>query len=159
MSRPLPEPLVVSRRDLIVSGSVLVGSLMLPAGTGHAEPDDLAKAMSEITRGAAVKAGKVKMTLPELAENGNVVSLQVAVDSPMTAADHVKAIYILSEKNPLALVAKFHLGPRAGRARVASNIRLATSQRVVGVAEMSDGSFWQGEQSVIVTLAACIDGG
>lgn len=125
----------------------------------HADTDDLSKTIFEITRGRLPQIGKVKLTLPELAENGNLVSLQVLVDSPMTPADYVKTIHILSEKNPLVTIARFHLTPRAGRARIQSNIRLATTQHVVALAEMSDGTFWQGSSSVIVTLAACIDGG
>ena len=148
----------LTRRDLI-TGALAVASSPIHALPAAAEADDLSKTISQITHGADARIGKVTLTLPELAENGNVVSLLVNVDSPMTETEHVKTIHILSEKNPIVTVAKFHLGSRAGRARVATNIRLATSQRVVGLAEMNDGSFWLGEQSVIVTLAACIDGG
>ena len=77
----------------------------------------------------------------------------------MTADDHVKAIHILSEKNPVAEVVKFNLSPRMGRAKVSTSIRMADTQRVLAVAEMSDGSFWSDEAHVIVTLSACIDGG
>ena len=87
------------------------------------------------------------------------VPLTVSVDSPMTADDHVKAIHILSEKNPVAEVVKFNLSPRMGRAKVSTSIRMADTQRVLAVAEMSDGSFWSDEAHVIVTLSACIDGG
>ncbi len=72
--------------------------------------------------------------------------LTVAVESPMTAADHVKAIAVFNEKNPQPHVALFHLGPRSGRARVATRIRLANSQKLVAIAEMSDGSFWSGQR-------------
>jgi sulfur-oxidizing protein SoxY len=147
-----------TRRDVIAIGMALTTTAIFPTSV-RADSEDLANAISVITRGRTPKMAKVKLTLPELAENGNLVSLQVVVDSPMTAADHVKTIHILSEKNPLVAVARFHLTPRAGRARVQSNIRLATTQQVVALAEMSDGTFWQGSSSVIVTLAACIDGG
>jgi sulfur-oxidizing protein SoxY len=75
----------------------------------------------------------------------------------MSAADHVRRIGLFNEKNPQADVAVFHLGPRGGRARVSTRIRLATSQTVIAIAEMSDGSFWSSKASVIVTLAACIE--
>ena len=75
----------------------------------------------------------------------------------MTAADHVKAIAIFNEKNPQPHVAVFHLGPRAGKASVATRIRLADSQKVVAIAEMSDGSCWSDTQDVIVTIAACLE--
>ena len=83
--------------------------------------------------------------------------LTVSVDSPMTEADHVKAIHIFSEKNPLPNVVSFHLGPRAGRASVATRIRLADTQTVVAICELSDGSFWSGSADVVVTLAACLE--
>ena len=76
----------------------------------------------------------------------------------MTAADHVKAIHVFTEKNPQPNVVSFYLGPRAGRANVATRIRLADSQKVIAIAQMSDGSFWSDEIEVIVTLAACLEG-
>ena len=95
--------------------------------------------------------------MPPLVENGNAVPLTVSVDSPMTASDHVKAIHIVNEKNPQPQVISVALGPRAGRARVSTRIKLADSQQVVAIAEMSDGSFWTASADVIVTLAACVE--
>ena len=77
----------------------------------------------------------------------------------MTAADHVKTIYLFSPENPLPDIARFHLGPRSGQARVMTTVRLAASQRVQAVAVMSDGSVWSDSAEVIVTLSACIDAG
>ncbi len=102
--------------------------------------------------------GRVTLTVPGIAENGQSVFTTVAVASPMTESDHVRAIHILSPRNPIALITSFHLGPRAGRARVSTNIRLAGSQTVTALAEMSDGTFWQDSKDVVVTVAACIDG-
>jgi sulfur-oxidizing protein SoxY len=99
----------------------------------------------------------VTLELPQLVENGNTVSMTVRVDSPMTQADHVKTIHVFTEKNPQPWVASFHLGPRAGRAVVSTRIRLADSQTVTAIAEMSDGSFWSQDVNVIVTLAACTE--
>jgi sulfur-oxidizing protein SoxY len=124
-----------------------------------AAAEDYAAILQGITKGKPVQNGRVKLTLPELAENGNVVSTLIEVESPMTTADHVRNIYVLAEKNPQVLLIRFHLSPRAGRAKLATNLRLADTQRVTCLAEMSDGSFWSGEATVIVTLAACIDSG
>jgi sulfur-oxidizing protein SoxY len=85
------------------------------------------------------------------------VSLTVSVESPMSEADHVESIHIFNEKNPQPYVAAFNLGPRAGKAQVATRIRLADSQRVVAIARLSDGSFWSDSVDVIVTLAACTE--
>ena len=76
----------------------------------------------------------------------------------MTAVDHVKAIAVFNEKNPQRDVVKFTLGPRYGKPAVSTRIRLATTQKLVAVAHMSDGSFWSHTVDVIVTLAACIEG-
>jgi sulfur-oxidizing protein SoxY len=75
----------------------------------------------------------------------------------MSEADHVKAIAIFNESNPQRDVANFYLGPRAGRATVATRIRLATSQNLVAVAKMNDGSCWSQTVDVLVTLAACVE--
>jgi len=118
---------------------------------------DLAGAIRTWTGGAATKEGRVKLDIAELVDNGNAVPITVTVDSPMTAANHVTAIALFNEKNPQRDIARFQLGPRAGKAQVSTRIRLATTQRLVAVAKMNDGSFWTHNVDVIVTLAACIE--
>lgn len=143
------------RRDFLLLGSGLAGALAI--GTASATPNEMASAIAQLTGGVAPRAGRVKLELPPLVENGNVVPVAVSVDSPMTASEHVRAIHLFAEKNPQPYLAAFHLGPRAGRARVATRIRLADSQQVVAVAELSDGSFWSASASSVVTISACID--
>lgn len=149
---------VPTRRDVTIAVAVTAAAIAMPV-VARATPDELADALKLITKGAPVTVGRVKLVMPELAENGNVVSTLVEVQSPMTASDHVKTIHVLAEKNPQVTLVRFHLGARAGRARVAANVRLADTQRIIALAEMSDGSFWSGSAEVIVTLAACIDSG
>ena len=154
MRRGLEE---MSRRTVLAGA---VGILVLPliGDRALATPDSMAEAMDEVLgKGASIKPGRVKIELPELAENGNSVPLKLSVDSPMTAADHVKALYVFSERNPVSNVARFHLGPRSGAARVQTSIRLAATQRITAIARMSDGSLWSGAADVIVTQAACLD--
>jgi len=95
--------------------------------------------------------------MPVLADNGNAVPAKITVESPMTEADHVKLIRLVSEKNPEREMAVFHLGPHAGAAEITTRVRLAGSQRVTAVAEMSDGSSWMDTAEVAVTLSACVD--
>jgi len=146
----------LSRRSLLAGA---VGILVLPLGSAaEAAPEDMAEAMAEaLGKDAPIKPGRIKIELPQLAENGNSVPLKIAVESPMSAADHVKTIYIFSERNPVPNVVRFHLGPRSGVARVQTSIRLAGTQRITAVARMSDGSLWSGGVDVIVTQAACLD--
>ncbi len=124
-----------------------------------ADGDQLARAIRAVAGDAKVEEGRVRLELPELAENGFSVPLTVTVDSPMTAADHVRSISIVSEKNLEPHVARFHLGPRTGRARVRAYIRLADTQRIAALAEMSDGRVFIGAADVVVTISACTDGG
>jgi sulfur-oxidizing protein SoxY len=105
----------------------------------------------------SITEGKVKLNVPPLVENGHLVPLNVSVESPMTDANHVKAIHVFTERNPLPEMVTFRLGPRAGRASVATRVRMADTQNVVAIAEMSDGSFWSGSAHLIVTLAACLE--
>ena len=131
-------------------------SLLLRPAAGA--PTELQGAIDDFTGGARVLPGRVTLDIATLVENGNGVPITVAVDSPMTADDHVVAIAIFNERNPERDVARFRLGPRVGKARVATRIRLATSQRLVAVAQFSDGTYRSGSADVVVTLAACIEG-
>jgi sulfur-oxidizing protein SoxY len=125
-----------------------------PAAATEAAMND---AIRQLVGEATPERGKVKLELPSIVENGNTVPLTVSVESPMTEADHVESIHIFNQKNPQPYVAAFHVGPRAGKARVSTRIRLADSQRVVAIARLSDGSFWSDGADVIVTLAACTE--
>jgi sulfur-oxidizing protein SoxY len=116
-----------------------------------------AAAIGEIVGDAPVHQGKVKLEVPPLVENGNAVPLTISVDSPMTEGEHVKSIHVFNEKNPQPNVASFYLGPRAGRAQVSTRIRLADSQKVIAIAQLSDDSFWSDNVDVVVTLAACLE--
>lgn len=122
-----------------------------------ATPETMAAAIRNVVGNAAVRTGKVKLDVPPLVENGNTVPMTVSVTSPMTPDDHVKSIHVFNEKNPQPNVISIRLSPRAGRASIATRIRLADSQKVIAVAEMNDGSFWSDELEVIVTLAACLE--
>jgi sulfur-oxidizing protein SoxY len=151
---------VTSRRDFLEgSAAAAAGAFavsVLPS-VGRATPDAMQQAIRKIVGEGTLQRGKVKLDVPPLVENGNTVPLTVAVESPMTEADHVKAIHIVNEKNPQPHVISVTLGPRAGRATLSTRIKLADSQQVVAVAETSDGSFWSGSADVIVTLAACVE--
>jgi sulfur-oxidizing protein SoxY len=145
----------LGRRQLLKAG--MAGLLVLSLPRRALARPSLEEAIRGFTGGAEVLDGRVRLELPPLVENGNAVGITVSVESPMTVEDHVRRIGVFNEKNPEANVVVFHLGPRSGRAEVSTRIRLATSQAVVAVAEMSDGSFWASRASAIVTLAACIE--
>src|SRR6266850_6388337 len=132
-----------SRRAFLMGAAAGLGlGAVITVVPVHATPKEMEDAVRKVVGSARVTKGRVKLELPPLSENGNTVPLTVSVESPMTPADYVKAIHVFTELNPQPEVASFRLGPRAGRARVATRIRLATTQTVVAVTELSDGSFW-----------------
>ena len=146
----------MKRRDVLAAGAGLAMlALVRPAS---ATPEEMAAAIKAFTGGAAPQEGKVRFEIAQLIDNGNAVPVTVSVDSEQRGADHVAAIAIFNEKNPHTDVAVFTLGPRAGKAEVSTRIRLATSQRLIAIARMGDGSYWSKSADVIVTLAACIEG-
>jgi len=152
-----------SRREFLrAAGGAAAGLGLGPVmalAPARATPAEMEEAIRKVVGAAPVSPGKVKLDLPPLIENGNAVPLTVEVTSPMTGADHVRAIHVFTQKNPQPNVASFHLGPRAGRARVATRVRLADSQTVVAICELSDGSFWSDRAEIVVTLAACLEDG
>ena len=147
-----------SRRQIVLGAGAAAGLALLPPGA-RATPELRDQAIEAVTKGAAVQEGRVTLTIPSVAENGLSVYTTVEVDSAMTAAEHVRAIHIFSEQNPIAHLLTVRLGPHSGAAKVSTNLRLAASQQVTALAELSDGSFWRDSKDVVVTIAACIDGG
>jgi sulfur-oxidizing protein SoxY len=146
-----------SRRDFLI-GSAGIGLVTaLPVRSASSTPAMLEEAIRNVVGESNLQRGKVTLEAPPLVENGNAVPLTIIVDSPMSEAEHVKTIHVFNEKNPQPKVISVALGPRAGKASVATRIKLADAQRIVGIAEMSDGSFWTGEANVIVTIAACVE--
>jgi sulfur-oxidizing protein SoxY len=113
-------------------------------------------AVAAITGGKTVTdSNKVALTVPEIAENGAVVPVKVNVESPMTDADHVKAIHVLSTKNGNASCADVMLTPLNGKGYFATRIKLAGTQDVVALVELSDGSFLRAAKPVKVTIGGC----
>jgi sulfur-oxidizing protein SoxY len=141
-----------TRRLFLVGAAALL--VVRPAG---ATPQSMAAAIRQVTGGKPVTPGRVKLTIPPLVENGNSVAVTISADSPMTGKDHVTAIHLFTEKNPLPNVIGIRLGARAGKAEVSTRIRLADTQQVVAVCAMSDGSFWSDKADVILTLSACLE--
>lgn len=146
---------MTTRRDFLVL------ACSLAAGGAHGAASATASAMQEAIRqatgGKPVGKGKVRLDVPPLIENGNSVVLSVSVDSPMTAAEHVKAIHLFAPENPLPGMVSVYLGPRSGRAHFTTRVRVADSQTLVAVAQLSDGTFWSDSVAVVVTLAACTE--
>ncbi len=137
-------------------GLLTLGAWFSPSFV-FAKKEDADEAIQKITGNAKIQEGRVTLTIPPLIENGNLVVLKVSVQSPMTANDYVKAIHVIAEGNPLPNIFTAYLTPRSGTANITTRVRLADSQRVWAIAQMSNGSFWQGSAETLVTLSACTE--
>jgi sulfur-oxidizing protein SoxY len=149
-----------TRRRFLIRAAEFAGGMALVSvlpGGARATPETMQAAIKRVVGSSPLRKGKVTLDLPPIVENGNTVSIEVTVDSPMTLDDHVKAIHVFNEKNPLPNVIGAKFGPRAGKAAVATRIRLADSQKIIAIAELSDGTFWTDDVDVIVTIAACLE--
>jgi len=146
-------PEYTGRRRLLrafAAGVCLV--VLRPAG---ATPEDLRVAMREQFGERPITPGRIKLEVPRLAENGNIVPVTVTVDSPMTEQDYVKSIHLFAESNPQPRIVDAELGPYNGRPRIATRVRVAVSQHLHAVAVMSDGSLWSAAVEVEVTVGGC----
>ena len=142
-------------RRMFIAGTALVS--VLPFAPARATPEAMAAAIKEVVGDNAIREGRVTLDLPPLIENGNAVPVTVSVESPMSEADHIKAIHVFNEKNPQPHVFDVRLSPINGKAQVSTRIKLADSQKVMALAETSKGEFFSTSVEVIVTLAACIE--
>lgn len=136
-------------------GALAVGASLVAVRPLAAAPEALQAALRETFGDRPILPGKVTLELPKLAESGNVVPVTISVDSPMSERDYVKSVHLFAEKNHLPRIFEAQLGPFNGRARVASRIRLVTSQRVVAAAVMSDESVWSAAFDIEVTVSSC----
>ncbi len=153
-SRPARPPLAFTRRNVmaLLACTPLLGLAARPAYATQPQVDDEIK---RLYAGRPVTPGKIKLDLPPLAENGNVVPLRFEVESPMTAENYVKSFTIFAAENPNPVVASYHFTPLIPRAAGQMRIRLAKTQSVLAIAEMSDGSLFSATQEVKVTIGGC----
>ena len=148
-------------RTLAGSAGALVALSVVPVRATAAIPeipDWMRRLVRERLGTVDLREGRVELSLPDRADTGFSVPLEVSVPgSPMTSGDYVKSVHVLATRNPQPLVTDYHFTPRSGLARVSQRIRLAQSQYVFGFARMSDDSAWVAARHVKVSLGACAD--
>ena len=138
------------------AAALAAGAAALPGRPAQAQvASEFAAALKKTLGDAQAKDGKVAIQAPEIAENGATVPIMVKVDAPITAESYVKRITVLADGNPNPEVAVFTLGPRSGKAEIATRVRLAKTQNVVAVAELSDKSLWIAKKEIKVTIGGC----
>jgi len=144
-----------SRREFLKTGSMAMLAAVLAPHMVMAEEADVKAAIEKLYSGKSLSAGKIKLDLPQIAENGLVVPVGIEVESPMTEKDYVKAVHIFADGNPLPGIISYKFTPDCGKASASSRMRLARTQNIVAVAEMSDGSLFTAKQEVKVTIGGC----
>lgn len=151
-SPTLDDTKLITRRRVLQAGGAV---LLLSQWPAMATPENLAAALKRAYGERRIQPGRVKIDIPQIAENGNVVPVTIEVESPMTADDYVRRIQLFSEHNPLPDIVEFELGPHNGKARVSTRIRLAKSQNVLAVARLNDDTLWSVKALIEVTLSGC----
>ena len=130
-------------------------AVLIAPAAARATPEKIAAELKKLYGDKKLTPGRIKLDLPSIAENGLVVPLNFEVESPMTEADHVKAVHFFAEGNPSVGVATFQFTPLAPKAAANIRIRLAKTQDVVAVAEMSNGELYTARKEVKVTIGGC----
>ena len=149
---------LIDRRRVVLAGggaALLVALLGTRAALAEARDPAAEAALSKILGGAKPVEGKLVLDMAEIAENGNTVPFSIAVESPMTDTDYVKAIHMVATGNPSPPGGTFRCTPASGKAAVSSRMRLARTQEVIAVAELSNGSFLMATRTVKVTIGGC----
>jgi len=152
----------IDRREFLI-GAAAAGAVAVflsraaEFANAQEKPSDTAweEAYRKVLGDAKPVEGKLTLELPEIAENGNIVPFTISVDSPMTADSYVKAVHLFSTANPQPTVATFHFTPASGKASVSSRMRLARTQDVIAIAELSEGRFMMSKRNVKVTIGGC----
>jgi sulfur-oxidizing protein SoxY len=144
-----------SRRELLVAGGLSAAALIIGSRCAFAEPPDVEAELKKLFGGKPMQDAKIKITLPEIAENGIQVPISFEAESPMTPDNYVKSLHIFADGNPFPQVFTYHFTPEAGRAAGTNKIRLAKTQNIIAVAEMSDGTLNMVKSPIKVTLGGC----
>lgn len=146
-----------SRREVLAAAGALAlcGAAGATSQAAAQAPGEFAAALKKAVGDVQPQIGKVAIGAPEVAENGATVPITLSVDAPMTPQSHVRKITVLADGNPNPEVAVFHFTPRSGRAEVATRVRLARTQNLIALAQLSDGSLWMARREVKVTIGGC----
>lgn len=144
-----------SRRDALKAGALGAVTLALASRVAVADEAAVAAEIKKLYGDKKVGEGKVKLDVPQIAENGLVVPINVEVESPMTEKDHVKTVHVWADGNPLPGVLSYNFTPQSGKAAASARMRLAQTQNIVCLAEMADGSLHSAKVQIKVTIGGC----
>jgi sulfur-oxidizing protein SoxY len=144
-----------TRREALALGGIAALAAFLAPRMAMADEAGVAAAIKKLYGDKTFESGKLKLDVPEIAENGLVVPVNVEVESPMTEADHVKAVHVFADGNPFPDVVSYRFTPACGKAAASTRMRLAQTQNIICIAEMSDGKLYMAKSNVKVTIGGC----
>lgn len=142
------------RETLTLAAAAGLAALLAPR-MSIADEKATAAEIQKLYGDKKMESGKVKLEVPEIAENGLVVPVNVEVESPMTDKDYVKAVHVFADGNPLPGVVSYKFTPACGKAAASTRMRLAQTQNIICIAEMSDGKLYSTKANVKVTIGGC----
>lgn len=145
----------LTRRQALTMAAATASALVAGRSVASAQSNSADAVISNFTGGRPIKKDKVKLILPETVDHGGTVALSVSVESPMTASDYVSRVLVVAPGNPRPQLAIFHFSPLSGVADASTRVRLAKTQDVIGIAELSDGSFYSAAQRIEVAVSGC----
>ena len=144
-----------TRRETLTLAAIAGFTAMLAPRMSFADEKAVAAEIAKLYGDKKLESGKIKLDVPEIAENGLVVPVNVDVESPMTDVDYVKAVHIFADGNPLPGVVTYRFTPACGKASASTRMRLAQTQNIVCVAEMSNGTLYTTKSNIKVTIGGC----
>ncbi len=144
-----------TRRDAMTLAAIAGLTAILAPRMAFADEKAVAAEITKLYGDKKLDSGKIKLDVPEIAENGLVVPVNVEIESPMTDADYVKTVHVFADGNPLPGVVTYRFTPACGKASASTRMRLAQTQNIVCVAEMSNGSLYTTKSNIKVTIGGC----
>ena len=149
------KPVETTRRETLTLAAIAGLAALLAPKMSFADENAVAAEIKKLYGDKKLESGKIKLDVPEIAENGLVVPINVDVESPMTDKDYVKAVHVFADGNPLPGVVTYKFTPACGKASASTRMRLAQTQNIVCVAEMSNGNLHMAKANIKVTIGGC----
>lgn len=148
-------PARLSRRSALRFGAAGVVFVAL-GGPARGDAWERLEAARKLIGGRKPSPQGITLELPLVSEDGSSVPLTVSADSPMTAADHVQSIHLFATRNPNPEIAEFRFTPLAGRAQVATRVRLNESQTVIAIARTNRDELRAVAREIRITTSGCL---
>lgn len=149
------KPVETTRRETLALAAIAGLAAFLAPKMVFADEAAVAAEIKKLYGDKKLESGKIKLDVPEIAENGLVVPINVEVESPMTEQDYVKAVHVFADGNPLPGVVSYKFTPACGKASASTRMRLAQTQNIICIAEMSNGQLHMAKENIKVTIGGC----